>query len=81
MTLIDAIKTGRLYKRGNGMWMNSEHPTWHIRHPSNGDSVCLSEVDVCASNWEVDVRDKYGNWQRDFSQVPPKSGGKNETEY
>lgn len=69
MTLIEAIKTERPYKRGNMGWMKSERPCWYIRHPSNGQPITLTEEDILATDWQIDIKsEKYHLWMSDFQE-------------
>lgn len=56
MTLIEAINTGRPYKRGNFDWMKSEKESWFIRDVGSGSPMALSEQDIKAKDWQIDIR-------------------------
>ena len=56
MTLLQAISTGRLYTRYGGVWMKSEKLAWPIRHTETGAPVPISEQDVQADDWVIDIR-------------------------
>ena len=69
MTLLQAISTGRLYGRTGGIFMKSERPLWPIRWINTGGPVTLSEGDIKADDWVLDIRmTNHGNsWMYCFS--------------
>ena len=62
MTLPEAISTGIPYRRGHGWWMKSENPQWPIRYVQSGVPYSMTEEDIMADNWEIEIRSAEGKW-------------------
>ena len=59
MNIIDAVKSGKLFKRPGGGWYTNDH---------HSDKLPLTKSDILATDWEIEER-KIEITEREFDRI------------